>query len=211
MKRKTRSFKNLIKISSFIIVFSLSNGLQAQHQADDSLSTSETKTFKQAINFCPLALVFGIYSMNYERLITPHHGILIRADYEAVPKNYSDANIDLSGKAGILNYRYHLCGKLDSPFIGAFGRYRVYSGDGELNNGTFDFDLNEFTVGLNIGKRWILKNGLNLNLVWGYGIFTDNMNSSNTSKDVLDAIAEFQNNYDLYNGMYGEFSIGYAF
>lgn len=174
-------------------------------------STSDIKEFKQAINFCPLAIAFGIYSMNYERLLNEHHGILIRGDYESVPNNYSQAQIDVSGKAAILNYRYHIKGGLNSFFVGAFSRYRVYNGDGNLNGTTFDFKNPEYTIGANLGKRWILKNGLNLNLVWGYGFFMDKLDSSNSQKEILESIGTFQNEYDLYNGMYGEFSIGYAF
>jgi len=158
-----------------------------------------------------LALAFGIYSVNYERLLNEHHGLLIRGDYESVPKSYSDANIEVSGKAAIVNYRYHIKGGLNSCFIGAFTRYRTYTGDGNLNADPFDFTINECTVGANFGKRWIFKNGLNVNLVWGYGFFMDNLTSSNSSTEVLESIKTFQNNYDLYNGMYGEFSVGYAF
>jgi len=136
---------------------------------------------------------------------------MIRGDYESIPNTYSDANIEVSGKAAIFNYRYHVKHGLESCFVGAFTRYRVYSGDGTLNQTPFDFDLKEVTVGLNAGKRWILKNGFNFNFVIGYGIFMDKMDSGSSDSDVLDAIHVFQDDYDLYNGLYGELSIGFAF
>ena len=75
-------------------------------------------------------------------------------------RSYYDINV--SGKAGIINYRYHIKGGLNSFFVGAFSRYRIYSGEGNLNNTPFNFDLKECTIGANFGKRWIFKNGLNI-------------------------------------------------
>ena len=184
---------------------------KAQMNTSDSTNLSNHKEFRQAINFCPVALAFGIYSMNYERLISDHHGVLLRADYEAVPQSYSDANINASGKAGIVNYRYHVKGGLKSCFVGAFSRYRVYDGDGEIDGTSFDFTLSEVTVGANIGKRWILKNGLNCTFAVGYGLLMDNQSTSSSATNVNESIQQFKNEYDLYNGFFGEFSIGYAF
>lgn len=203
--------KEITKSIVFSMFLLMSMTIHAQNPSPDTTAVSDSKKFKQAINFCPLALAFGIYSINYERLLNKHHGVLIRGDYESIPKNYSEANIDVSGKAVILNYRYHVKGGLNSFFVGIFSRYRTYSGSGNLNESSFDFDISEFTVGANFGKRWILKNGLNLNLVWGYGFFMDNLNSKESQTDIINSIHTFQNQYDLYNGMYGEFSIGYAF
>jgi len=202
--------KSLVRGLILTLILSSSVIINAQNVTGDTTDIKK-KEFKQAINFCPIAIAFGIYSMNYERMLDNHHSLLIRGDYESIPWNYSDANIDVSGKAAIINYRYHIKGGLNSLFVGAFSRYRVYSGSGNLNNLDFDFDITEFTVGANFGKRWILKNGLNLNLVWGYGFFMDNLKSSNNQSGVVESIKVFQKNYDLYNGMYGEVSIGYAF
>jgi len=211
MKALFNSSKVFIQGLLLIVILFNSAYSKAQNPSANSTSTVNEKEFKQAINFCPLALAFGIYSMNYERLLTEHHGIVIRGDYESVPKTYSDAQINVSGKAAIVNYRYHIKGGLNSLFVGAFSRYRVYTGDGNLDGTAFDFKNPEYTLGANFGKRWILKNGLNLNLVWGYGFFMDKLDSSNSQTEIIESIHTFQNEYDLYNGMYGEFSIGYAF
>ncbi len=213
MKTQTMHSKTIIQFFLLLVLLNFSSKLSAQVNATDpGLAETRTgKTFKQSINVCPIAPAFGIFSANYERLLADHHGIMVRADYESVPNSYSDANINVSGKGAILNYRYHLKGGLKSVFIGAFSRYRVYKGDGNINGTAFDFKLPEVTVGLNAGKRWILKNGFNCNMAVGYGIFMDHLKSANSSTGVRESIHQFQNEYDLYNGFFGELSIGYAF
>jgi len=205
-KPKTLSKSILLGLFLFLII-----GGNAQVNDSDSMDISNKKEFKQSINFCPGAIAFGVFTINYERLLSEHHGLMIRADYESVPKSYSDANINTNGKAAILNYRYHLQGGLNSWFIGAFSRYRVYNGDGALNGSAFDFKLSEVTVGVNAGKRWVFNNGININAALGYGLFMDDQTQSDSSADVLESINEFKDNYSMYNGLFMEFSLGYAF
>ncbi len=58
---------------------------------------------------------------------------------------------------------------MTSCYLGAFARYRIYRGDGKLGAETFDFSLQDQTIGLNAGRRWIWNNGINLNITFGYG------------------------------------------
>jgi len=203
-----------LKKGILLMLFLASIYGRAQNMKSDSTVVSDTREFKQAVNFCPIAVFFGIYSANYERLINKHHGLMIRGDYESIPNSFYDGRLNVSGKAAIVNYRYHINGGLKSLFLGAFARYRVYNGDivSELNSvPKNDFKLSEVTIGANVGKRFIFKYGINLNLVLGYGIFMDKMELDNSSSTNIDAVHSFQKDYDLYNGMYGEVSIGYAF
>lgn len=208
---KTQFFRSTVLFLTLVALVSISNA-----QTTETISKTDDfntkKEFKQAINFCPVALAFGIYSMNYERLFTEKHGFLIRADYEDVPEDMFDiSGVNVNGKGVIVNYRYHFLGGLRSPYVGAFGRYRAYNGEGTYEQKAFDFKLSEVTVGLNFGKRWVLKNGLNLNLQVGYGLFMDTKTVDDTREGVNELIKGFENNYDLYNGFLGELSIGYAF
>lgn len=209
--------KTLIKYVATLMLLFVSFYSSAQNMNSDSNANSNAKEFKQAINFCPIAIAFGIYSANYERLLNDHHGIMIRGDIESIPKSFADGKLNVSGKDAILNYRYHINGGLKSLFVGTFARYRVYNGDirsqPELDSQQIfdDFKLSEVTIGANTGKRFIFKSGFNVNLSAGYGIFMDKMSISNSTNDNIEAIHAFQKEYDLYNGMYGEISIGYAF
>ncbi|MCO5257346.1 MAG: DUF3575 domain-containing protein [Lentimicrobium sp.] len=201
-----------IKILNLLIgILFISQSVIAQSSDVPNDSTESSLNFKNAINFCPGGIAFGIFSANVEHLFGRHHGLVLRGDYEAIPRTYSDAGINASGKAVILNYRYHIGGGLNSFYAGAFARYRKYKGDGTLETGKFDFSIPECTVGLNAGKRWVWKSGFTMNFALGYGYFYDEQKVNNRSQAALDAIDVFRDNYDFLNGFLGELSIGYAF
>ncbi len=208
--------KNLIKLKMYaslcLFIFFLSN---AQAQENDKRSESDSTNliikYRNTINVCPGGIAFGFYSANIEHLFGNNHGIVLRGDLETIPKTYSDAHIDANGRAVVLNYRYHIGGGLNSYYAGAYGRYRMIKGEGTLESGEFDFTMPEYTIGLNVGKRWIWKSGFTLNLALGYGYTHEKLDVNNSSQEAIDAIDVFRNDYAFMNGFLGEFSIGYAF
>lgn len=206
MRRVKRlSFSVVIMIS---VLFTGNASAQSHEKKDSEKWISPART---AINVCPGGVAVGFYSANIEHLFGENHGLVLRGDLETIPKTYSDANIDASGKAVILNYRYHIGGGLNSFYAGAFARYRNIKGDGALESGNFDFKLPECTVGLNVGKRWIWKSGFTMNFALGYGYAYDELKVNNSSQAAIDAIDVFRDDYAFMNGFLGEFSIGYAF
>jgi hypothetical protein len=174
-------------------------------------SESEETAPRHAINACPLGVAFGIFSVNYEYLVAPSHGILGRLDYEMIPETYSEGSIDAAGYAAVINYRKHLRDSLDSFYVGTYGRYRVYLGDGRLSGQEFSFALPEVTIGINVGRRWLWENGFNLNLTFGYGYAYSWREVENTSVEATKAIDAFEDEYAFMSPFLGEFSIGYAF
>ncbi len=205
--------KKLTKIGLFTICILISYNVNAQMEKvmmpADSISAS-TK-FKHAINSCPFAPIFGIYSINYEYLLKPNHGLVGRLDYESIPKTYTEADIESSGVAFILNYRYHWSGEMKSWYLGAYSRYRYYEGTGTLESTKFDFDVPELTFGMNIGKRWVWNNGFNINFALGYGFSSINWNSSPTSDSIDLVLKAYEDSYDFFDPFLGELSIGFAF
>jgi len=167
--------------------------------------------FKHALNMCPIALVFGIVSVNYEYLHNNIHGLVARIDYEAVPGTYSDAAIDASGKGVILNYRHHVSGGMNSIYLGVYARYRVYRGTGVSGVTPFDATVSERTLGLNIGKRWSWNSGFNITFGLGYGLSNVSESAEPTDAAIAAAVSAFQDEYNFFNPSYGELSIGYAF
>ena len=123
-----KSIISILCLCSFL----LSGSLFAQSENLSTNGDSPRSTFKHAINICPIAPVFGVYAVNYEYLIDSKNGLLFRVEYEDVPKSYTDANIETNGMAYSLNYRRHFSGEMNSFFAGAFVRYRIYKGDGEI-------------------------------------------------------------------------------
>lgn len=176
-----------------------------------SLAQEKNEIKRHAINFCPGGIAFGIFSANYEYLITPKNGIVARVDYEAIPKTYTSANIESSGKAFILNYRRHFSGEMNSFYTGAYTRFRVYKGDGNINSQEFNFKIPEVTIGLNIGKRWVFKSGFNINLSFGYGVSFQNKKLSISNDAVSSSVDSWEDSYDFIDPFLGEFSIGYSF
>ncbi len=179
--------------------------------AQDNEDVSARSTFKHAINVCPIAPAFGIYAVNYEYLFKPKHGIVVRIEYEDIPKAYTDADIESNGWAFSLNYRRHLSEEMNSLFLGAYTRYRVYNGDGILATEKFDFDLPSFTIGLNGGKRWVWNSGFNITASLGYGFSFDDRKATPSNDSIESVLDKFEKEYDFISPFYGELSIGYAF
>jgi hypothetical protein len=169
------------------------------------------KDFKHSISMCPVAVAFGIYSVNYEYLQNQKHGFVARFDYEAIPKTYTDARIESSGYSFLLNYRYHFNKQMNSYFVGAYGRYRQFDGEGKINNTNFDFTMPDVSFGINAGKKWVWKSGFTMTFALGYGFSNEDWDSNPNTTEVNDMIRDFRNDYDFIDPFYGEFSIGYSF
>ncbi len=184
-------------------------------QTEQNVSTtdpiSSSKNFKHAINFCPVAIAFGIYAINYEYLFRPSHGLVGRFEYESIPKSYTEAFIESSGVAFSLNYRWHISGEMNSIFLGTYSRYRVYDGSGTLESIAFDFNKSELALGLNAGKRWVWNSGFNVTISLGYGFSFDDREANPSNMNIESVLNRFEDDYDFSGPLFGELSIGYAF
>ena len=199
--------KALLRITIiFFVGLLMSYPLHAQEKKE-----TKSSKFKNALNICPIAPLFGIYALNFEHLFDQKNGLVVRIEYEDVPKAYTEANIESNGVAFSLNYRRHIDGQMESLFWGAFARYRTYKGDGELDSGTFDFNLPSFTLGLNAGKRWVWDSGFNITVSLGYGYSTDGRNSTPNNNVINEVLDQLEKEYDFMTPLYGEVSIGFAF
>jgi hypothetical protein len=209
--RKKKKMNSILKILSMCIL--LSSNLAAQIEEESLLNNSNSAhyAFKHALNICPVAVVFGFYSINYEYRISPKNGIIARFDYEDVPDTYTDASIESSGVSFILNYRRYLSEETSSLFFGAHTRYRIYDGNGELNSKKFDLTIKSFSIGLNAGKRWVWDNGFNTLFLLGYGVDFNHREASSTDSSIESILDQFEKEYDFLSPFYGEFSIGYSF
>jgi len=203
--------KSIVKVLTICIFISSNAIAQEEEGSSFSKSNSPQSEFKHAINICPIAPIFGFYSINYEYLISPKNGIISRFDYEDVPKTYTNASIESSGIGFTLNYRRHLSGEMNSLFLGAYTRYRLYKGSGELESEKIDLTLQSYSIGLNAGKRWAWDSGFNIVFSLGYG-FDINQSETNPDDGSFDDIVEqFKQEYEFMSPFYGELSIGYAF
>jgi hypothetical protein len=195
-----------ISVTAFAIAISSITFAQEKKETNDY-----KRDFKHSISMCPVAVAFGIYSVNYEYLHQQKHGFVARFDYEAVPKTYTDANIESSGYAFLVNYRYHFSQQMQSFFVGAYGRYRQFDGNGVIDNTPFNFKMPDVSFGLNAGKKWAWKSGFTMTFALGYGFSNEDWDSNPNTSEVNDMIRDFRNDYDFIDPFYGEFSIGYSF
>ena len=209
--QKSELLKRILLIVICCIFFTGNAVAQDIDRSSIKEAESSDMEFRHALNMCPVAVVFGIYAANYEYIFAPRHGIVIRYEYESIPKKYTDANIESSGMAFVLNYRLHRKEDLKSAYLGAFARYRIYNGNGSIESQDFDFTRKDVTLGLNVGKRWIWNNGFNINFMLGYGYSIDDRNADPSSNSIEASIDDFENDYDFLGSFLGEFSIGYAF
>jgi len=204
--------KSILILAILVSIFVSKQSIAQTKEMDVARdTTSRSANFRNAVNFCPFGVAFGIFVINYEHLITPHQGMVARFDYEMIPKTYSDANIESNGYAFTLNYRYHFSGQMDSFFAGAYVRGQQYAGNGTLESDDFDFKINDFTLGLNVGKRWTWNNGLTATFSLGYGYDFKSRITSLDTEEVNNAIDAFESGYNFVSPFLGELSIGYAF
>jgi len=166
---------------------------------------------RQAVNICAVAIpVMNMYVVNYEYLLGYRHGLDVRLEYNPM----SSDEIDASGVASVLNYRWHFSPALESFFAGPYARYRYIEGSGNTSGADFDFNVSEVNLGLNVGYRWIHDaTGINAVFAFGYGKSWETEDVSPVNDDIMTTFDAFKEDNDTYFDapFLGEFSIGYAF
>ena len=193
-------------ITLSIIFLVLTTSVNAQEKL-----TQENKKFTQSINTCPGGWLMGIYSVNYEYLYEQKHGFIARFDLEDISEKFDGDNIEATGLGFIFNYRWHISEAMESYYVGSYTRVRLYDGSGDSNSDNFDFEMSEFTIGINAGKRWVWDNGININFMLGYGVSYSNKElGSNTTAAMENLVDKFEDEYDFTGPFLGELSIGYA-
>ncbi len=201
--------KYLLSALALMLLFTTLNAQETVFS--DSKDFNEIASKKHNVNMCPGGVAFGIFSFNYEYLHNNRHGLVFRFDYENIPDKYTDANLDAWGAGIIFNYRYHLEETLDSWFLGSFARGRLYKGTGVINNEDYDFELPDYTIGLNAGRKWVWGSGFTITVNLGYGLNFSQRNLSSNTNNFESYVKEFEDDYMFAGGFLGEFSIGYAF
>ncbi len=209
--------QKLIKLSRRIVLIIVSFFIMTDATAsnpltgDVSMNDSSRLEPDWAFGVSPGGAFLGSYSFNVEYLLDTHHGIVFRSDYRFLNDDVNNWDMHVTGRSFTVNYRYHMEGGMDAFYLGAFTRLRTYTGDGSSESMEFNFTRPDYTLGLNLGKRWIWDNGFAVNVSLGYGYVYKGQYSSHESVEVNLAIDDFMTGNDLWTGLQGEISIGYAF
>lgn len=169
-------------------------------------------TKENSVNLSPIGAFSGSYGINYERLISGYHGVLVEGNFGRA----SGDGASSSSFGGTVGYRFHWRGSQDSGFVGLNLGYFKGSGEGSVTLGdtkkTFDVETTVSSITANIGKRWAWDSGLNVTFRIGagkgnYDVTTDSKDpdAQKVVKTVDDLLAFLPVAFD------GELSLGYVF
>lgn len=207
--------KKILKIL-LATVFSMTASFLA---AADNNPTREATRFNHAINLNPIGFITGSYGGNYELLLAQTHGLVFEGAYSNTKATSGSDEATAKGGTGAFHYRWHWSNAMESGFLGAFVRYSSATGTGNVTttSGTtitktnFDVTLTATTIGLNIGKRWVWDNGINIVARIGYGYSNLNLSTTSTDSNVNKTLSDLKPILQVISGLDAELSVGYAF
>lgn len=166
-----------------------------------SMTKSGDPVQKQmAVNLEGLSFSSGIAG-NYEYLLNNSHGFI--AEGSAALWG------DLSSYRVGAGYRYHFTPSMESFFMGTYLSYGSSSGEVTENSVKYKFDANITKYGVNIGKRWVWDNGINLVARIGGGGSSVDIEYNQDAKPGSDKLVE--DVLGLLSKVDGELSVGYVF
>ncbi len=166
-----------------------------------------------SINFSPLGLLFGSYSLGYEHLWNGEHGLIIEGSFS----HQTGTDTSATSAGGAIGYRWHWRGRQDSGFLGVtasqgFGTADAALFDANHQMSKWKLDVRATMLTANIGKRWMVTDALNITLRFGLGwahyavhAQTSDMDAKAAEKKVNDLLTLFPIGID------GELSVGYTF
>lgn len=175
---------------------------------------------ENSINGSPLGVLFGSYSLNYERLVGGMHGFMVEGNFShstgtsTINGDQTSSRSSLYG--GGVGYRWHWSGQQQSGFLGLMAGYTVGTGSGTVTDATgmqaFDLTVKAPWVVANIGKRWQWDNGLNVTFRIGAGWAKYTVSTNSTDPQAQDAVKALQDLLTLIPiALDGELSLGYTF
>jgi hypothetical protein len=172
--------------------------------SDISLPIKNLDKMKQALQLDVAGLMQGVFSLNYEYLLVHQHGIVVEGSY------YSGWGWDSHGENAELAYRWHWAKSMNSGFLGAFVKYSKDHGDQRdvwdrrMGDTAIAYNQKSFTVGPDLGKRWVSPWGLNIVARVGYGYTWSKFDNPIPDQST-------RNRLRLMQGFDSEVSFGYAF
>lgn len=178
--------------------------------AEDVAEVSRQRA--NSVNVSPLGVLIGAYNVNYERLLSGGHGLLVEGGFT----HLSNDEVSATGFGGGLGYRYHFRGEMNGGFAGVNLHAARASADADVVSGgmrrTFDVDVTALSLTANIGRRWVWDSGFNITARIGAGYADYDLSSSSSDPDVQEAIDEVNDFYTrIPVAIDGELSIGWAF
>ncbi len=188
-------------------------------QAPSAMPMEPMPTVKQSaldkqnsVNLSPLGVLSGSYGLNYERLLSGYHGIIVEGNFSSSSNDEASS----SSVGATVGYRFHWRGNQDSGFLGLNLGYYAGSGQGTIDNGTtmktFDVDTTVSSITANIGRRWAWDSGLNVTFRIGAGKGNYDVSTKSTDPDAQEAVKLVDDILSFLPVAFdGELSLGYLF
>ncbi len=182
-------------------------------------SDVKSNDYSNAVNVGIMPSPSLFTTINYEHVFNNCNGIVI-----GLPLIYPKFEDYFHGLS--LSYRRHFKPSMKSGFYSIFINYSKYNGSIVTDSGSiinensrivpakenieYKFINSSLTIGANIGKRWVLQNGIGFTLRIGYGIPFVNIKWANNKPD-KNSINVALTGSEIIDGLDGEITIGYSF
>jgi hypothetical protein len=170
----------------------------------------ETALHKEnSVNVSPIGLLYGSYSVNYERLLGRQHGLLGEAQYT----RSSEDGIDSSGLGVMAGYRWHWSESQESGFLGANVGYTRAASEASVDGETYNVTASGFPLVANVGYRWCWDAGFNVTFRVGAGkLMGLDLSTNSKDADAKEAVADVEKTYNKFPITFdGELSAGWVF
>ena len=194
---------------SFIFLCLLNNSIFAQKKPqyqDYPANETYTPLKTNSINFNFLGALAGPYSLNYMKILTGRHAILVEAEYF----NLSNIISILRTYGGSLGYRFLLSESQNTGFVGINTRYKQFD---FISSKNADFEHVYSTYGIlaNVGQRWSWYTDINVTVRFGVGyqklVYASSYNLEEQKS--INSLISFNSTPAL--AVEAELSIGYNF
>ena len=210
MKKPTTALRASLFLSAGLLVSSPAIAQDAPGSAP-AIQKPAAAAQENSINVSPLGLLFGSYTLNYERLVGGYHGFLVEAGFANLSNDASSS----SSFGGTVGYRFHWSGEQNSGFVGVNLGHERGTGDATLTTGSrkkFNVDSSVTKVTANVGRRWAWNSGFNITLRIGAGWGNYDITTDSQDPDAQEAVELVDDLLTLLPvALDGELSIGYAF
>lgn len=174
------------------------------------VQADETALHKEnSVNVSPIGLLFGSYSVNYERLMGRQHGLLAEAQYSRT----SSDGVDSSGFGALAGYRWHWSESQESGFLGVNVGFNTATSETSVDGTKYDVTASGFPIVGNVGYRWCWDAGFNVTLRFGVGkLMGLDLSTNSKDPDAKEAVADVEKIYKKFPITFdGELSAGWVF
>lgn len=205
---KNIDIRRFAAIATSLLLLASAGAASAQEQVAHEVATPVRVEPRHSINL-GVGTVWASPSITYEHLFPGGHGLLIGAN-----AFYSVLLDGGMGAGGSVGYRWHWNGRQDSGFIGLHAGFDrdlspVRITIDEMTEES-DINITTFYLVANIGKRWLVRDNVNITARIGGGMALRYFDTdADDIEPVVGVMQDIIGNFPMT--VDGELSVGYTF